>query len=280
MSNFYQTLGVQPNASDDEIKKAYRKLAMSHHPDRGGDDNTFQKISEAYTVLGDPQKRAEYDMAQRGGPQVHFTTQGFDFGQMFGHGHPFQDIFGAQFGGRGHQRRNRDLNLHCEVALKDAFTGKQLEASFQTPGGKSRTVVINVPAGVEHGSTIRFEGLGDDSMPGVPPGALNVTIIVHGDEKFQRSGNDLYTTIEITPIEAMIGCTRKVTTITGQITNLDIRAGVETGTEFAVANQGFTNINDNRRGRFVCIIKIKGVAVTDKTTIDQLTKIQNSLTSK
>ena len=111
MTDYYQTLGVQPNANPDEIKKAYRSLANKHHPDKGGDQATFKDISVAYENLSDPQKKAEYDQQRMGGPQVRFHTGGFDpFEHMFGGGGPFgggpfTDMFGRQL------RRNRDLNI-------------------------------------------------------------------------------------------------------------------------------------------------------------------------
>jgi curved DNA-binding protein len=280
MTDYYQTLGVSENASPEEIKKAYRSLANKHHPDKGGDQAKFKDISVANDVLGDPQKRAEYDQQRRygGGPQVRFTTEGFDpFGHMFGQqnpfgqGHPFADIFSQV--NRHQQRRNRDLNIQCQVTLLDSFQGKQLEAQYQLPSGRTQTVVINVPAGIDHGSTIRYPGLGDDSIPGMPRGDLNVTILIQADRNFERRGDDLYTIVEISPIEAMLGCRKAVKTITGATIELEIRAGVETGVEFASAGQGFQNVNHQVKGRFVTVVKIKTPVVRDPVLINQLREL-------
>ena len=284
MTDYYSTLGVGPNATPDEIKKAYRKLANQHHPDKGGDQAKFKDISVAYDTLSDQNKRAQYDAERRGGPQVRFTSGGHgfqDFHDIFGGGNPFGNSpFGDIFGHPRGMRRNRDLNIQCQISLLDSFQGKQLEANYTLPSGRPQTVVINVPPGVGHGETIRYQGLGDDSMPHAPRGNLNVTIIVLPDPDFRREGDDLYAFVSITPIEAMIGCRKKVKTITGSEKELDIRPGVEPGTEFAAVGGGFTNPHNGLRGRFVTVVQIKTPAVTDPTLVDKLRQLQDEISSR
>lgn len=281
MNDLYQILGVDSSATQDEIKTAYRKLAMKHHPDRmGGDDTKFKEIQNAYATLSDQQKKAEYDqMRMGGGPQMHFRTgDGFrDFADIFGGAgpfgqHPFGDIF-------GHRRvhKNRDLNIQCQVTLMDAFNGKQLEASYQLPSGRMQTVVINVPAGIEHGATIKYAGLGDDTHPSLQRGDLNVTILVMPDRNYRREGNDVISTLEISPIEAMIGCKKHIVTLGGQRLNIDVRAGVETGTEYAVGGHGFNTVNSNMRGRHVAQIKIKSTEVLDPAIVEKLRLIDHEI---
>jgi curved DNA-binding protein len=277
MTDFYQTLGVGETASADEIKKAYRSLANKHHPDKGGDQARFKDISVAYDTLSNDQKRQEYDHQRRfpQGQQFHFNTgnpfQGGDpFSHMFGGGSPFGDIFGQMRGGHPGQRRNRDLNIQCQVSLLDSFTGKQVEASFQLPSGRQQTVMINVPAGINTGETIRYNGLGDDSVPQMPRGNLNVTVIVHQDPNFERRGDDLYTNIDITPVEAMIGCKKTIKTLTGERLEIDVRAGVETGVEFASHGNGFKNLSHGQKGKLVGVVRIKTPAITDPVLIAQL----------
>ena len=273
--DYYETLGVKKNASQDEIKKAYRGLANKHHPDKGGDQAKFKDISVAYDTLSDPQKRQEYDM---GGSQVHINTGNFHdvfnnaFQFHFGAGgHPFGDIFGRR------QQRNRDLNIQCQITLLDSFVGKQFEASYTLPSGQNQTVVIDVPAGIQHGETIRYQGLGDNSFPQLQRGDLNVTILVMEDPKYTRNGNDLYTNIEITPIEAMIGTKKTITSINGQKLNIEIRAGVSDGTEYASNGMGFTSVRSNHRGRLVAVVKIKSVPVTNPDLIKKLQKINEEI---
>jgi curved DNA-binding protein len=276
--DYYETLGVNKGASQDDIKKAYRSLANKHHPDKGGDQNKFKDISVAYDTLSDPGKRQEYDM---GGSQIHMNSGNFNdvfnnafqfhFGGPGGAGNPFGDLFG-----RRHQR-NRDLNIQCQVTLLDSFVGKQFEASYTLPSGKNQTVVINVPQGVDHGSTIRYQGLGDDSFDRLPRGDLNVTILVAPDPLFARQGNDLYTNLEISPIEAMIGAKKSVKSIDGQVLNIDVRAGVNDGTEYARAGMGFTAMRGGPKGRFVTVVKIKTPAITNPDLIKRLQKINDEI---
>jgi len=281
MTDYYQTLGVDPSASLDEIKAAYRKLAMKHHPDRtGGDDTKFKQIQEAYANVGDEQKRAEYEQMRRGGPQVRFTSGSMpDFGDIFGaqfdpFGHrsnPFGDIFGRR------QMKNKDLNIQCQISFLDSYHGKQLEASYRMPSGKMQTVVINVPGGINHGETIRYQGLGDDSLPHMPRGDLNVTILVQHDPKYERRDYDIYTTLEISPIDAMIGCSKTVTTLSGTRLNIDVRPGIETGAEYAVGGHGFTVVNANVRGRFVAVIKIVAPVITNPDLIEKLKVLNDEI---
>jgi len=275
--NYYNILEVSEDASIEDIKQSYRKKAAIFHPDKAsGDAEKFKEIQKAYEILKDPQKRAEYDNQQTFGYSNSYTTQ-HDFTDFFsaafGGSHPFGDIFG-----RGRQmHKNRDLNLTCQISFADSFTGKQLEASYTLPSGKPQTVVIDVPPGIENGNVIRYNGLGDDSIPSIPRGDLHVTIVIIPDKKFDRRGNDVYTTVEISPIEAMIGCTKTVTSVSGEEMIIDIRPGVETGTEYARASCGFTNIHNGQKGRFVSSIKIKTPIIKNVDLINKLIQLNNEI---
>jgi DnaJ-class molecular chaperone len=273
--DYYQTLGVAENASQDEIKQAYKKLAMKNHPDRGGDTNKFQEISQAYDTLGDAQKRTQYDAQKNGFNPFHQNMGGGfqDVGEMFSF------AFGPGFAGFNQRRKNRDLSIRVKITFKQSFTGTQVEARFNTPSGKSQNVVIDIPPGVQSGQTIRYGGLGDDSVPNLPRGDLNVTIVVEVDTKWERRGNDIYTKLPINILEAMIGCTKDIECIDGYKMNINLRPGIQPGTEFTSGGRGFKELNTGRAGNLYVIIDVEIPAVADATLKRELEKLYSKINS-
>lgn len=260
MSNdYYQILGVNNTASEDEIKKAYRKLAMKHHPDRGGNAAEFQKVQEAYSVLSDPQKRQEYDNPQPQGFNQHFYSSSgsfediirqFNMGGFGGLG----DIFGSQF---RQPRRNRTINLQTAITLEEAFYGKELVANLTLPSGREQIVNIKIPAGIHDGNTLRIQGVGDQPNVNLPPGDIHLSVTVIPHSQFQRSGDDLITDIEISAFDAILGTNIHVETIDKKMLNVTINPGTQPGSIFKLQGYGMPNVNDNRfRGALLLNIKI------------------------
>jgi DnaJ-class molecular chaperone len=269
--NHYETLGVSETATQDEIKKAYRKLATKHHPDKGGDTATFQKIAQAYDTVGDESKRAQYDVQRQGGfnngefdPFAHAASMGQgwqDVSSMFGHGTPFEHFFrGAR--PQPHRRKNRDLNIRITINFKQSYTGSDLEANYQLPNGKKQTVIINVPAGVQSGQVIRYQEMGDDSDTSLPKGDLNVTVLVEHSNEFERRGDDLIAFCKINPIEAMVGCTKIINHLNGTGIRFNIRPGVQYGTEFVSQGLGFKSLRGNQ-GNLIIIVLVDIPAIVD-----------------
>jgi len=278
--NYYDILGLQRGASPQEIKTAYRKLAMEHHPDRGGDESHFQRISQAYETLSDTNKRARYDdeisiQAQFNGNFRSFEDVNNMFNDIFGRG-PFD--FGRPRSGHGQTRaKNLDLNIKCKITLLDSFIGKDLEATYSLPSGRKETVIINIPPGIKSGETISFRGMGDDTYPQVQRGNLNVTIEVAQDLNFVRRGDDITTIIEIDPIEAMIGCVKPIETIDGSILQVRLKPGVGHGSEYSLANLGFKSIRTGRVGNFIIVVYIRIPEIQNKNIIKKLEDIKNEI---
>jgi DnaJ-class molecular chaperone len=279
--NYYEVLGVSKTANPNDIKSAYRKLASQHHPDKGGDTATFQNIQAAYEILGDVNKRANYD-AELNNPFQGRRTPGGDFGGFNDINEVFNGIFGNggsrfNFGPRPNIRRNPDLNIRCRISLRDSYVGKEMEASYTLPSGRRENVVINIPPGIDNGSTIQYRGMGDDSNDAWPRGNLNCTVTVDNDPNFGRRGDDLTTMIEIDPIEAMIGCTKEIESITGKTMKIQVRPGITHGGEYAAHGLGFPNLQTNTRGHFIIVILIAVPEIKDQKIKKKLEDIRNEI---
>jgi curved DNA-binding protein len=281
--DYYQTLGITESASQDEIKIAYKKLAMKNHPDRGGDTKKFQEISQAYDTLSDPQKKAEYDARKNGGFNPFGSSQR---GNPFDHMH---EMFSFHFGPNGPQfgsgfsqqiKRNRDLTIRIGITLKQSYLGTQIEARYNLPNGRSQTAIVDIPPGINHGQTVRYGGLGDDSIPNIPRGNLNVQILIDPDEEYERINNDLWTTLNLTALESMIGCQKEVTHLDGSKLTINIRPGVNDGTEFAASGKGFKDINTGKPGTMYIKVKINMPAVTDPLIIKDLENLYARINQK
>jgi DnaJ-class molecular chaperone len=263
----YSTLGVSRTASPEEIKRAYRKLAMQHHPDRGGDHNTFAKINEAYDTLSDPNKKANYD-----NPQVHSWPNQNPFGQ----GHPFADIF-SQFGmGRG-VPKNRDLTVLAKINLKDVLVGKQLIVSYRLRSGKQETVEVDIPIGARNGDTVRYTGLGDDGDPRFQRGDLFVKIQVFDVDGWRRDGNDLYTRKQVDLFDILLGCVILVTTLDEITVQLTIPKGTKPGTTFSIADYGIPDLHTRKKGKVFVQIEPIMPNMSDPVVYNALQELNKSI---
>jgi len=257
-TDYYQILGVERNASEEDIKRSYRKLAMRHHPDRtGGDDTEFKKVQEAYATLGDPGKRQQYDNPQpQGFPGFQ---QGRDpmsdfMAHAFGASSPFGDIFGRPM---QPQQRNRTLNIQTAITLEEAFHGKDLIATLRLPSGRDQVVEVKIPPGVQDGVTLRLQGLGDDTHVNLPRGDLHLTIQVQAHHIFHRQGDDLVTNLNLNCVDAMLGTAINAATLDGRTLEIKINPGTQHGQVLAIAGYGMPKASDNRfKGRMLLNINI------------------------
>ncbi len=263
--DYYNTLGVPRSASPEEIKKAYRRLAMQHHPDRGGDHNTFAKINEAYDTLSDPDKRDSYD-----NPQSQWNQPGWANHNPFGQSSPFADIF-AQFGmGRG-APKNRDLTVMAKIDLKDVLLGKNLLISYRLKSGKQETVEVDIPPGARNGDTVRYTGLGDDGDPRFQRGDLYVKINVVETAGWRREDNNLYTKQQVDLFDILLGCAILIQTLDDKTVQLTIPKGTKPGTTFSIADYGIPDLHTKKKGKvFVQIDPI----MPDMTNQEVYNKLQ------
>lgn len=332
--DYYDLLGVKKDASADEIKKAYRKMAMKYHPDQNKDnpeaEAKFKEVNEAYDVLKDEQKRAAYDRYGKaafenggmgGGPRGGggFSDFGFGTNGAAGFSDIFEEMFGDMMGGRARQAyggggaaRGSDLQYTLDIGLQEAFTGIEktirvptwescetchgngakagtkpdtcgscngigrvraqqgfftVERTCPTCGGAgqvikekcgscagegrmrtSKTLKVNIPAGIEHGRRIRLSGEGEAGIKGGPAGDLYVLINVKPHKFYQREGANLYCRVPVAMTTAALGGDIKVPTIEGGKAEVKIPAGTQTGQQFRLRGKGMSVLRSTSRG--------------------------------
>lgn len=245
--DFYAILGVDKKASGEEIKKKYRSLAREFHPDKTkGDDaleEKFKAVSEAYDILSDSKKRAEYDEArslfERGGFRGPMGGQGGgDFSDLFGGGSP-NDIFANLFGGGGVRRgprKGQDLQTEATITFKEAIIGTTLGLKLPGDDGKVQTITARVPAGVNDGAKIRVKGKGAPGEAG--PGDLFILLHVKPHPIFSRKSENILLTLPVTFVEAALGADIKVPTLDGDEVTVRLAPGTPNGRTLRVKGRG------------------------------------------
>lgn len=263
--DYYKILGLDKSASQNDIKKAYRKLARKYHPDLNPNDTTaqkkFQQINEAHEVLIDPEKRKKYDkygkdwkhseeferaQAQQQGQRQYsgggFGSGGFAGGfggaESFGQG-DFSDFFESMFGGaagsgrRTARFRGQDFNAELHLNLSDVYTSKK-----QTITVNGKNIRLSIPAGVENGQTIKIKGYGGEGMNGGPKGDLFITFVINNDTSFKREGKDLYKDVDLDIFTATLGGELVVDTFDGKV-KLTVKPETQNGTTVKLKGKGF-----------------------------------------
>lgn len=250
--DYYKILGIDRNASDEDIKKAYRKLARTLHPDLNPNDKEahkkFQQVNEANEVLSDPQKRKKYDQYGKDWQHAdqfeqqrrsHRQRETFAGGQQFGGDDEgdFSSFFESMFGG-GHRTRQtkfkgQDYQAELKLSLLDA-----METHPQTLTVNGKNIRITIPAGVENGQVIKLKGHGAPGVNGGPAGDLYITFLITPHPNFRRSKNDLYTSATIDLYTALLGGEATIDTLKGKV-KLKVSPGTQPGTKIRLKGKGF-----------------------------------------
>jgi curved DNA-binding protein len=296
--DYYQILGIKKDASEEEIKKAYRKMAMKYHPDHTKGDKAaeekFKKISEAYAVLSDKKKRKEYDTFGAEGFQQRFTQEdifrGFDFGDIFREFGFGGDIFsgrgrgggtrfnfgGGRFGSQAGQQQARmkgaDLVYELPLTLKEVATGTSKTISLQHQG-YSEKVTVKVPKGLISGKKLRLAGKGSPSPLGGPPGDLFIQAKVLNDPVYKAENYDLYLNQELKLSEIMLGTRISVPTLDDKKLNLKIPPGTKPGTKMRMSGHGLPHMKSGKKGDLYVKVQLK----LPKKLTDKQKKLINEL---
>ncbi|WP_243375013.1 DnaJ C-terminal domain-containing protein [Geotalea sp. SG265] len=281
-TDYYQVLGLKKGASADEIKKAYRKLAVKYHPDKNPGnkeaEEKFKEINEAYAVLSDPQKKSQYDQFGDTGFHQRFTQEdifrGFDVGDLFkdkgfGTDDIFSRIFGGGFGGfqqtggrfGARPRKGEDFTMETTISFREAFSGCEKRIAFMKDGSREE-LAVKIPAGIENGSRLRLHGKGGAGSHGGPNGDLYLTVKVSGDPVLQREGDDILVSREVRFSEAALGASLDIPTLDGT-KRIKIPAGIQPETKIRLKGLGFPRMSGSGRGDLFVRI---GVRVPEQLT--------------
>jgi len=294
--DYYKLLGVSKNASDDEIKKSYRKLAMKYHPDHTKGDKSaeemFKKISEAYAVLSNKEKRKEYDTFGAEGFRQRFTQEdifsgsdfseilrefGFGGGNFFGGrggGTRFSFGSGSPFGFGAEQQQTQvkgsDLIYELPITLREVVSGTSKFVTLQHQG-RSEKITVKIPKGMITGKKLRLPGKGNPSPYGGPPGDLYIQAKVLADPEFEAQEYDLYLTRELKLSEALLGTTLSIPTLEDKKLNLRVPPGTKAGTKMRMSGHGLPFMKKNKKGDLYVQIQIH---MPKKLTAEQKKLIQ------
>ena len=239
MPTHYQTLRVSDSATAAEIKQAYRKQASQYHPDRGGDIEKFKAIQTAYDVIGNQAQRERYDqtlaLQNAAGDAFDWTRQ-------------FRSSSAA---------KNKDIRTQIFVSLEELLTHQNKIISIKTSSGQRQTVTVEIPLGTNGGSTIKYAGLGDNFFANLPRGDLYVHIQLDPHPIFDVKDFNLFTSVDIDAIDAILGTKRTIKTLDYKEYELTIPPGTQGDTKFKIANQGLYTKDAQIRGNLYVAVRIK-----------------------
>ena len=282
MKDYYSILGVDKNASQEDIQKAFRKLAHKYHPDKkDGDVNKFKEVNEAYQVLSNQQKRARYDAGFGGGfSGDNFNGfDGFDFSnfdiKFSGSEHAggnFADMINSIF--RGAMNRGADAQVDIIISFEESIFGVQKKIRIPYRRKAEETIEVQIPAGTESGTALRLSGRGEPSKDGrSQPGDLYIRVRVQEDNRFQRHGGDIVTVLELMPTEALLGTKKEIRDVRGEKLIVAVPKMSTDGTTIIFSDKGIPQPAGT--GRLVVLCKIvypKSMTGKVQTLLESLQK--------
>jgi curved DNA-binding protein len=296
--DYYEMLGVSKTASDDEIKRAYRKLAMKYHPDRNANkkeaEERFKELNEAYAVLSDKEKRKQYDTFGKEGFHQRFSQEdifrGFDFEDIFSSlfggrgrresrsggrgGFDFGDIFSRAYqGGARSPQKGQDALYELPITLEEAAFGGEKRISIPK-NGKVEEINVRIPAGIPSGKKLRVAGKGMEGRSGGPAGDLYLQISIRPHPVFDREGDDITVETEIGFSEAVLGTTIEVPTLEGT-KKVKVPPGTQSHTKMRLRSLGVPHFQGTGKGdEYVKVIVRVPKRVNDKSRklIEELSK--------
>jgi len=296
--DYYAALGIEKTAGEDQIKKAYRKLAMQYHPDKNPDDKKaeerFKEITEAYAVLSDTEKKQQYDQFGDAAFHQRFSQEDIfrnaDLGDIFnefgfggrGGNDIFSQIFGGMGGHQGHNgqqrprpRKGRDYLMRLTIPFRQAVLGGERRVDVDRDGQKEQ-LEVRIPAGVESGQKLRISGKGGAGHAGGPTGDLMLEIIVTRHPHFSREGNDLYTTVKIPFTGACLGTSVDVKTLE-DTKRIKVKPGTQNGSKVRLKGFGVPGRSGQQDGNLYAVIEVeipKDLSDEQKDLLEKLKELE------
>jgi len=276
----YDTLGVAQNATPEEIKQAFRRLAKEYHPDVGGDAAKFQAISEAYEILINPDKKAHYDYTLKNPNQNfnQFQNQGFEFTHTFNDdvfrdiSEQFSNMFGFNFRTAQQVPRNRNIRVHVELEFLETLNPTQKIINYKLTNG-DETITLDFPAGFTDNTILQLAGRGDNANSAVPRGNLEVAIKVKPHPKFSRLDDHILSEVTISCFDAILGCSILMDTPRAKHIRLSIPAGTQHGTQFGITDEGYKRSN-NTYGKLIITVNVKVPTALTQEQLNLVEQIQ------
>lgn len=262
--DYYKILNVSKTASQDEIKNAYKKMVREHHPDRGGDQELFKKINEAYETLKDKDKRNEYDRPQ------------YDRQNSYQNFHA-NDIFEQFF--NFNRTKNRDIQLVCTLSLKESIQGGKKIIHYTVPSGDQRTVEIEFPPGIQTGHQLKYRGLGDNSIAELPNGNLIVVFDIVCNPDYEISGLDVYYNLHVSVYDLILGCEAEIKTAEDKSIKLKIKPNTSPNTKLSIPQEGIPELGSPSRGNFYIKFKVEMPSLSPEQ-INLLKQVVSGIKSK
>jgi curved DNA-binding protein len=258
VTDYYSVLGVPRTATDEDIKRAYRRLASQHHPDKGGDKERFQEIQQAYSVLSDVTQRQQYD-----NPGIRINTSGpqFNFHDIF-------DMFGARFQQDPRANRAPTVRVQLWISLQDVALGGTRVIGLNGLQGDA-TVEIKLPQGLEDGDAIRY--------PGLAPNHADLVAIfrIKPDPAWARNGNDVITERKVSIWDLILGSSLVVDTLSGRSVEIRIPAGTQPGTMLKIKNHGLPKKNSSVQGDLIVTVQAQLPEQISETLLEHIRQEQS-----
>ena len=273
--NHYETLNVSPDASKEQIKSSYRKLAAKHHPDRGGSTERFQEIQNAYDTLMDDARRKEYDYNMHIRDHYNSKIEDIfrenifqDFGFSFGKG---ENIFT-----RTRHRKNPDIKTQITIELKETLSDAQKFIRVKTKNNEDKTLEIKIPRGIKSGTVLKFSGVGEKIFANMPAGDLYLTVDVIENQNFMLRGLDLEKNIKLNCFDAILGVDIEIETLSGKTYSIKVPPYTQQNTKFKIPGEGLYEFQKDIRGNFYVRTNIVIPETLSSTQLELVNKIKNA----